>query len=176
MGAKAPVPVPPALHCKNHPQTETLLRCNKCDEPICVACALRTPVGYRCRDCIRALQDKAYTMEPRDAWVAFGASFGLSFLLWPLLGMLLGSLGWFLGLLAAVIAGGAAGGGLAQIIRAAVQRRRGRYLGLLTLAGILAGGLVGSVGAWFLLPFSSFNLPLLVFVGATLATAWPLLK
>lgn len=176
MDAREPAPAPSALRCKNHPRTETLLRCNKCDAPICVACAVRTPVGYRCRDCIRALQDKAYTMERRDAWVAFGASFGLSCLLWPLLGLLLGLLGGFLGLVAAVLAGGAAGGGLAQIIRAAVQRRRGRHLGLLTLAGILAGGLVGSAGAGFLLPFSPFSVPLLAFVGVTLATAWPLLK
>lgn len=167
---------PPALHCKYHPRTETLLRCNKCDAPICVACARRTPVGYRCRACIRAQQDKAYTMGPRDAWAAFGASFGLSCLLWPVLGALLGSLGWFLGLAAAVVAGGAAGGSLAQLIRRAVQRRRGRHLRAVTLAGVLAGGLVGSLGAWSLLSFWPFNVPLLVFAGVTLAAAWPLLK
>lgn len=167
---------PPALRCKYHPRTETLLRCNKCDAPICVACARRTPVGYRCRGCIRAQQDKAYTLEPRDAWAAFGASFGLSCLLWPLLGALLGALGGFFGLVAAVVAGGAAGGGLAQLIRRAVQRRRGRHLRSVMLAGLLAGGLVGSLGALILLSFWPFNVPLLVFAGVTLAAAWPLLK
>ena len=57
---------PATLVCKRHPNVETLLRCNQCNEPICLKCAVRTPVGYRCQDCIRAQQDKAYNMEPQD--------------------------------------------------------------------------------------------------------------
>ena len=33
------------FHCKNHPDRETLLRCNKCGEPICTQCAVLTDVG-----------------------------------------------------------------------------------------------------------------------------------
>ncbi|MEN6392186.1 MAG: B-box zinc finger protein, partial [Anaerolineaceae bacterium] len=31
---------PPTLYCTNHPQTETSLRCNRCDKPICTKCAV----------------------------------------------------------------------------------------------------------------------------------------
>ena len=41
------------VYCSYHPNVETGLRCNKCGKPICVKCARRTPVGYRCPDCIR---------------------------------------------------------------------------------------------------------------------------
>ena len=36
------------IFCVNHPRVETGLRCNRCDNPICVRCAKLTPVGYRC--------------------------------------------------------------------------------------------------------------------------------
>jgi len=37
--------------CANHPNRETLVRCGKCDKPICTDCMYMTPVGVRCRDC-----------------------------------------------------------------------------------------------------------------------------
>ena len=52
-------PVVNAAHwhsCYQHPQTETGLRCNRCDRPICAKCAKSTPVGYKCLDCIRDIQ------------------------------------------------------------------------------------------------------------------------
>lgn len=164
------------LFCKRHPNVETLLRCNKCNEPICVACAVRTPVGYRCQDCIRAQQDRVYNMQARDPWLALGTGFGLSLVLWPLLSLLLGQVGIFLGLLIAFFAGGGAGGALAQIIRRVVQRRRGRHLGLFTLLGILLGGITGSLLTAVLLQQIPLNLPLLVFLAIAMATAWPQLR
>ena len=62
------------LHCKNHPDRETLLRCNKCGEPICLDCAVLTDVGYRCKQCIRAVQDIYYNAKPRDNWIALVVS------------------------------------------------------------------------------------------------------
>ncbi len=41
--------------CANHPERETGLRCNRCGKPICSQCAVQTPVGYRCRECVRGL-------------------------------------------------------------------------------------------------------------------------
>lgn len=40
-----------ALRCANHPDTETYIRCNRCDKPICLRCTIQTPVGGRCRQC-----------------------------------------------------------------------------------------------------------------------------
>jgi len=46
------------LYCVNHPQRETLLRCNRCNNPICSECAVLTPTGYRCKDCVRGQQKR----------------------------------------------------------------------------------------------------------------------
>ena len=44
------------LYCVNHPNTETNLRCNRCEKLICTKCAVHTPTGYRCRECVRNQQ------------------------------------------------------------------------------------------------------------------------
>jgi len=44
------------IYCANHPQTPTNLRCNRCEKPICAKCAVLTPTGYRCHECVRGQQ------------------------------------------------------------------------------------------------------------------------
>ena len=44
---------PDHLFCARHPKTETLLRCGRCETPICPRCQIPTPVGMRCRTCAR---------------------------------------------------------------------------------------------------------------------------
>ena len=39
------------LRCARHPNTETVLRCGRCETPICARCQIQTPVGARCPDC-----------------------------------------------------------------------------------------------------------------------------
>src|SRR5213594_4188187 len=38
-------------HCARHPNTETGLRCGRCETPICPRCVVMTDVGARCPDC-----------------------------------------------------------------------------------------------------------------------------
>ena len=72
-----------ALHCANHPDRETMLRCNKCDKPICYECAVRTPVGYRCKECVREQQNIYYNAEKSDVLIGgvvallLGVGFGV---------------------------------------------------------------------------------------------------
>ena len=47
---------PPILYCANHPNVETSLRCNNCEKPICPKCAVLTPTGYRCKECVHNQQ------------------------------------------------------------------------------------------------------------------------
>ena len=176
-------PATGTLYCYRHPQVETLLRCNRCNNPICIKCAKRTSVGHRCPECLKNQRQRAYNMEPGDLVRAGAVSFGLSLVLWPLCSVLLGLLNffWLLPYIAAFFAGGAAGGGLAQIIRQVVNRRRGPYLKWVTLAGILAGGVIGVIGVSLLFGSIGFamvtlRLPMLLFVGITLASAWPILR
>lgn len=118
------------LTCYNHPQLETSLRCNKCERPICARCAIQTPVGYRCAECVRGQQAVFETARGFDYVIAavLGAvGVGLAVYLLSFLGA------W--GLFLAPVLGGM----LAGIIRTAVRRRRSRQLSLAaSLGGVLA--------------------------------------
>jgi len=39
--------------CYRHPDRHTLLRCSRCDRPICAACSIDATVGQRCPECVR---------------------------------------------------------------------------------------------------------------------------
>ena len=44
------------LYCTFHPERETLLRCNRCNRPMCTECLILVPTGYRCKACVADLQ------------------------------------------------------------------------------------------------------------------------
>ena len=50
------------MQCTFHPNTETLLRCSKCEKPICNRCAIQTPVGARCPECARVQRIPTYNL------------------------------------------------------------------------------------------------------------------
>jgi hypothetical protein len=68
------------LTCYRHPDRETYLRCNKCDRPICSSCAVLTPTGYRCPECIRSQERKFDTAQISDYVLACVLSAGIAFL------------------------------------------------------------------------------------------------
>jgi tetratricopeptide (TPR) repeat protein len=51
------------LYCHWHPDRETLLRCNKCGKPICTECAIRHPVGLRCKECAQVVRSPIYAVS-----------------------------------------------------------------------------------------------------------------
>ena len=121
------------LYCVNHPNRETYLRCNKCGRPICAECAVLTPVGYRCPDCIRS-QQKAFYADFGTVHYLIAAAVTLPLAL--VAGWLIPSLGWF-----AIILGPLAGGGIANLAHRAIKRRRGEYTWLVVCGGIVVGDL-----------------------------------
>lgn len=145
------------LYCPVHPERATSLRCNRCGRPMCVACAVPTPVGYRCRECVRNQQDVFYTATPLDLVIAAAASAGVSLAA----NYVAGLLPLFLMLFLAA----AAGGLLPQIINSLTGRRRGRYTYLAVIAGIVIGALPA------LLP----NLQFVLLGAPPTALVWPLL-
>jgi len=58
------------LFCYVHSNRETFLRCNKCERPICSQCAVLTPTGYRCKECIRSQQKSFETALSSDLVIA----------------------------------------------------------------------------------------------------------
>ncbi|MGD8554096.1 MAG: B-box zinc finger protein [Anaerolineales bacterium] len=115
-----------ALMCANHPDRETTLRCNRCEKPICTQCAVLTPVGYRCAECIRGQQAVFETAQRYD--LAIGGI--LSAIGTGLAVFALRALGYWGFFVAPIL-----GGGLAEVIRWAVRRRRSRRLPMVAAIG-----------------------------------------
>ena len=177
-GKPAPIVVgsdgePEILTCANHPDRETLLRCNKCGKPICISCAVRTPVGYRCNECVREQQNIYFNALGRDNIVALAVGFVLTLIFAPIVGFLLSSIGFF-GFFIAFIAGSGGGTLVARVIRSAVGNRRGRKLPHWALAGIILG--VAPWAIFFLLAGGRGFLMLLLFAGLAIASAFPQLR
>jgi hypothetical protein len=127
------------LYCYVHPNRETSLRCNNCNRPICASCAIRTPTGYRCRECVRQRQKTFETSEWYDYVLGFIVAAILSAIAAFLITLIggIGFFGWFL------IAAGAptAAVAIAEGVRAVTKRRRSRALFMTVAAGVILGAL-----------------------------------
>ena len=158
--------VPPddgPLTCANHPNVETMLRCNRCGKPICTRCAVQTPVGYRCKECVGQQQAAFYTGGAAD--YAIGGVIGL--VLGGIASYLITMLGaWFF----ALILGPTIGIAIAEAVRLAVRRRRSKYLWLAVAAGMVVGAVPALLRA-LLYPWSllSLGLFLVLALGAAVA-------
>ncbi len=122
----------PTLYCANHPDVETSLRCSKCGKPICPRCAVLTPTGYKCKECVRGQQKAFETAKSFDYLIAFVVAAIFSYL-----GSLLaGFMSFFIIFLAPI-----AGGIIAEIVRFAVQRRRSKRLFQVATVAAVIGSL-----------------------------------
>lgn len=132
---------------------QVTLRCSKCGKPITPEEAVQTPVGYRCRECVRDQQRIFDTSKPLDYVWGFLIAGVISFL-----GSLLTSVvGFFIFLLAP-----AAGVAVAEVVRAVIKKRRGKKLFRIVAAGVILGGLpliiTRLINFILALSFGSFNL------------------
>jgi len=107
------------LYCTNHPDRPTSLRCNRCEKPICPKCAVQTPTGYRCRECVRGQQKIFETSQWYDYLSASITAVVLS-----LIGSYIIPRFGFFTLFVAPIAGVI----IAELVRLIVRRRRSRRL------------------------------------------------
>ena len=122
----------PTTYCEKHPDRPTGLRCNRCGRLICAQCAVLTPTGYRCEDCVkqqRKVYDTAFWYDYVTAFVAAGV---LSYVG----ALIVARIGFFTLLLAP-----AAGGVIAEAVRLVVRKRRAKRLFQLAIAGLVVGAL-----------------------------------
>ena len=121
------------LHCYKHPERETYLRCNKCNRPICTECAVQTPTGYRCKECVKEQQKIFDTAETKDYIIGgvialvLGWVSGFVYQVFPLLPSYI----------SAVIVSLLFGQLIATAVRAACQKRR---------SGLLINVVMGAAG------------------------------
>jgi hypothetical protein len=137
-------PTEELTYCAVHPDRETSLRCITCNRYMCVDCAVRTPVGYRCRECSRQQQDKFFTATSNDDIVIFGVCAVLT----AIAAAILGRVGF--GIWISLILGLPIGGLIGEAALRATGRRRGRQSHVVAAAGAVIGGIVGNVLAIYL--------------------------
>ena len=131
------------LYCVNHPKTETRLRCNRCGNPICPKCAVRTPVGFRCQQCIKGQQAIFYSATLVDYLIAVVIGLVAA----TIAAFIISAVGIFFTFFLAPVAGGV----IAEVVRWATARRRGRRMWLVVSACIVVGALIATFGR--MLPF-----------------------
>jgi hypothetical protein len=128
------------VYCTVHPATPTSLRCNKCERPMCTRCAVLTPVGYRCRECVRNQQAIFFSAQPLDPLIQIAVCVPLSAIAATIISVI--SFGFYLIYLIDFAASSFAGALIANLAYRAVGKRRGRYSWLVVAAAIVAGALV----------------------------------
>ena len=128
------------LFCYRHPQTETVLRCGRCDNPICTKCAVFGPVGARCRECGRLAHDPLTSFTPRQ--LVLGIM--VSLLAGAAAGFISGYIGYF-----SIIVGYFAGRFVADAVTRVIGYKRGPVMLAILFSGILIGAALGA-GVQFL--------------------------
>jgi hypothetical protein len=153
-------------YCANHPTVETSLHCNKCGKPICARCAVLTPTGYRCKECVRGQQKVFVTAVWYDYLLGFVVAGILSFLASLLASLVagIGFIGWFLIFIGAPSAGAI----IAEGVRLATRRHRARSLFITVAAGVVVGALPSIV-----IQLLTFNLFGIIFQVIFLILATP---
>lgn len=127
------------LYCTVHPDRATTLRCNKCGRPMCAKCAVLTPVGYRCHECVRGIQAGYYKATQNDYLIIFAVCAGLTGVGAAIFSAI--HLGLLFTFILALPLGGAIGEGALRL----TSRRRGRQSAYIAAAGAVIGGLLGGV-------------------------------
>lgn len=125
------------LYCYVHPNRETGLRCKNCERPICASCAVRTPTGYSCKECVRTHQRKFDTAVWYDYVIGFVVAAILSAIAAFIVTLISG---FFFGLIV-LVAAPAAGTIIARVLLAILRRRRSRALFMTVSAGVVVGAI-----------------------------------
>ena len=153
-------------YCANHPGVETSLRCNKCGKPICAKCAVRTPTGYRCKECVHGQLKIFDTAQWYDYLLGFITAGILGFLA-SLLALLVSGLS-FIGWILIIVGAPTAGVVIAEGVRLVIKKRRSRPLFITIAAAMILGAL-----PVIIFNLVSFNLFGLIFQGIFLFIATP---
>ena len=133
---------PQPLHCYRHPERETWVRCGRCDQPICMSCAMQGRSACAARPA---------ASRPGTPWRRCGRIKSPSVLVAGGLGAAVGyfgaQFGWFM-----IVVGFFAGTLIAEALDRTVGIKRGPRILAIAVAGILVGGLIGGAfslaGLW----------------------------
>jgi hypothetical protein len=124
--------------CAVHPDRETSLRCNKCERLMCSQCAVQTPVGYRCRECINQIQAGFYNANQADMIITFAVTAVLT----GIGGVIVAAVNVWI--LFVIIIGFPFGGFVAEMAMRLTKRKRARNSAVIAAGGAVVGGFAGA--------------------------------
>jgi hypothetical protein len=104
---------------------------------MCAQCAVQTPVGYRCRECVRQHDDKFFRGTQND--YVIGAV--VCVVLGAIAGGIMSAIGF---LFLALVLGLPVGGAISEVALRVTERRRGRHSGEIMAAASVAGMVLGA--------------------------------
>ena len=139
-------------YCVRHKNSNTKLKCGKCENPICHICVVHSPVGIRCIECAptKSLPTFDVPLSFLIRAMVVGSvigilSGGIIVFLIPLINNLI-----YMGIIVAV------GYVVSEMISIVVNRKRGRKLKLVTTASILITWII--VSMFSVVPLSLFGI------------------
>ncbi len=125
-------------YCQVHTDRETGLRCNNCTRLMCAKCAVHTPVGYRCEQCVRQLEDRFFNAD-QMYYIRLGV-------ITALLSMVGAYIANFVGFFLFVFfIAAAAGGIISEVATRYTKGQRGRYAGEVAAGGVVIGVLLAAL-------------------------------
>jgi len=125
------------LRCARHPNIETVLRCGRCDTPICARCMVMSPVGARCPSCA---QVKRFNLLLKPMELVRAVGYGL--LVGAVGTVIVAYIAGFLGLFA--YAG--LGFGVGYVVSMGANGKRAPELGPIAVACLFVGFVIGVAG------------------------------
>ncbi|MCH7593280.1 MAG: hypothetical protein IIB27_02100 [Chloroflexi bacterium] len=138
----------PPVFCPRDPDTETNLRCGRCDVLICPNCLVQTVVGSRCEDCAQVRTPPMFQASSGELGKAAAAAFGTAIALSVVAGLILTAVGLALG---GVVVVGGVGWLVGEVVYRASGYKQSRALqvvaGLATLASFLIISFFAPFGA-----------------------------
>ena len=132
------------VFCARHPETETNVRCGRCDDPVCPRCMVHGPVGVRCETCGRPTRLPTFEVSGSYLARAIGAGIGLGIFVGALagiIGLLVGGFGFLFDIVLFVGTGYVIGEGISR----AVNQKRGRNLKIVAAGSMLLASVVIAV-------------------------------
>ena len=129
------------LRCARHPNVSTVLRCGRCETPICPRCLVQTPVGARCPDCAQVRRLPTVDVSPQFLARGIGAALAAGVGVGAFWGYAVGSSRGVVGFLLIFIAMGV-GWAIGESIAAATNRKRSTTLQACAVGGVIVAYLV----------------------------------
>lgn len=157
--------------CPRHPETETALRCSRCEQPICPSCLIQSPVGARCQDCAKIVRNPIYTLNSTQMVRAALAAIIGGLALGVLWGVVVVQFQFGIGLFSVIILGVALGFAFTRIMGFATGSKRGP-----TVVAFAVGGMLIASTVLIVLVGMAFAIPALISVGAGWYFAYQNLK